>query len=126
MGNTNASKVKILLNGVPTQATIDTGCEGTVIASSLADTLISDWSTKLEKDNELFEGPSGEELTNLGKITVTVQLGGKVRDITLNVIKGTAESILLGNPALKSFGALIEPGTGIHLRDKKTDTEGGQ
>ena len=32
------------------------------------------------------------------------------------MIKGTAESILLGNPALKSFGALIEPGTGIHLR----------
>jgi hypothetical protein len=35
VGNTNASKVKILLNGVPTQATIDTGCEGTVIALSL-------------------------------------------------------------------------------------------
>ena len=120
VGNTNASKVKILLNGMPTQATIDTGCEGTVIASSLADTLISNWTTKLEKDTELFEGPSGEELTNLGRIPVTVQLGGKERDITLNVIKGTADSILLGNPALKSFGAIIEPGIGIHLKDERT------
>ena len=116
VGDGNTSKVPIIIDGAEAYATVDTGCQSSVVASSLADRLIKNWKRKIRKDRELFAGPTGNTLKNLGHVNVIINIAGKSRTLKLNVIQGEAESILLGNPALKKLGALISAGEGISLK----------
>ena len=114
-GNTNSSRFRVLINGQEAAATADTGCESTVMASSLAEGLIPGWRHLVTKDNESFEGPNGEPLENLGRLDVEIWIAGKNRKLGVNVIEGRADSLLLGTPALSKLGAWIKAGEGIYF-----------
>ena len=114
-GNTESSRIKVLLNGLETSATADTGCESSVMASSLADNLVPNWKGLVRPDGQTFEGPNGESLENLGKLDIEIWIAGRNRTLGVNIIEGKADSLLLGTPALKDLGALIKAGEGIYF-----------
>ncbi|XP_021347909.1 uncharacterized protein LOC110446891 [Mizuhopecten yessoensis] len=100
--------VPITVNGTTTEAVIDTGADATVISEKWANE-INLLYTKPKKDIRLMTAEDGAEMTGLGVVTATLQIGEEVRELPV-VIAPIRDNILVGIDLLQSVQTIIHTG----------------
>ena len=96
--------------------TIDSGSECTAISSATLDELWQRWRGKLKKNPGCtLSGPAGEELVNLGKLALKMDVCGQIIQVEANVLQSPEKSILLGSPQIQELKLGLIPGTGVYF-----------
>ncbi|XP_060083176.1 uncharacterized protein LOC132562451 [Ylistrum balloti] len=100
--------VPIIVNGEPTEAVIDTGADATVISDRWA----KEVGLKYEKPGteiNLLTAEDGAQMTGVGVVTATLQLGEEVKKLPV-VIAPIRDNMLVGIDLLQSVLAVIHTG----------------
>jgi predicted aspartyl protease len=101
-------RTDILLNDIPTRAIIDSGSSLNIISQEIFSKLQRvDPTLELEPNPTIIHGLSGVS-TNVGEVTLRIQIGSVETKVAFLVIKKTRVSVLLGVPTLHLLGITLE------------------